>query len=60
METMDQIYLWKRLYWQAIERGLEPVKAALFANISLPAQPHGASRPGQSPRISTTYPGVPA
>lgn len=60
MDTMDQIYLWKRLYWQAIERGLEPFKATLIANQSLPAQPHGPGRPGQSLRISFAYPVVPA
>ena len=60
MDTMDQIYLWKRLYWEAISRGLEPVKARLFANQTLPAQPHGNFRPGQNFRISATYPAVPA
>lgn len=60
MDTMDQIYLWKRLYWDAIARGLEPVKATLFANQALPAQPHGAPRLAQSFRISNTYPAVPA
>jgi hypothetical protein len=60
MDTMDQIYLWKRLYWEAIARGLEPMKATVFANRTLPAQPHGAPRSRQSARISSTYPAVPA
>jgi hypothetical protein len=60
MDTMDQIYLWKRLYWEAIGRGLDPVSAALFANQTLPAQPHARPRRGQSLRISAAYPAVPA
>lgn len=60
MDTMDQIYLWKRLYWEAIGRGLDPVKATLFANQALPAQPHAAPRPAQTVRISSGYPPVAA
>jgi hypothetical protein len=42
MEIIDQIYMWKRLYWQAIENGSEPVEAERFANSNL-------SRNGQVP-----------
>jgi hypothetical protein len=60
MDTMDQIYLWKRLYWEGIALGLGPIEATRFANQSLPAQPHAAPRPVQNFRISGTYPAVPA
>ena len=60
MDTMDQIYLWKRLYWDAIARGLEPVKATLFANQTLPAQPHAPARELESFGISFAYPDLPA
>lgn len=60
MDTMDQIYLWKRLYWEAIGRGLEPLEATLFANQALPAQPHAAPRAAQNLMISACYPPVAA
>ncbi|HEX9180702.1 MAG TPA: hypothetical protein VF859_09930 [Burkholderiales bacterium] len=60
MDTMDQIYLWKRLYWEGIALGLGPFEATRYANQYLPAQPHAAPRAVQSIRISTTYPPVPA
>ena len=35
MEMIDQIYMWKQLYWEGIEEGLEPCDAEQFANRTL-------------------------
>ena len=58
METMDQIYLWKRLYWQAIGDGCEPGEAERFANRSLPSSQSSSWRAMPTIRISTTYAAV--
>jgi len=58
METMDQIYLWKRLYWQAVGDGCEPGEAERFANRSLPASQRISGRATPSIRISSTYAAV--
>jgi hypothetical protein len=55
METMDQIYLWKRLYWQAVGNGCEPGEAERFANRSLPWQQRTSHRATPTARISATY-----
>lgn len=60
MDTMDLIYLWKRKYWEAIDRGLDPAGAARSASRTLPRQPKSGARPAQSVKISSTYPAVPA
>lgn len=38
MEQQNQIYFWKRLYWQAIQDGYEPGQAEQFANQVLATQ----------------------
>ncbi|HET9699745.1 MAG TPA: hypothetical protein VFP70_02375 [Burkholderiales bacterium] len=38
MEEQNQIYFWKRLYWQAIQDGYEPGQAEQFANQVLATQ----------------------
>jgi hypothetical protein len=53
MDTMDQIYLWKRLYWQAVGDGCEPGEAERFANRSLPPSQRGSRRATPSIRISS-------
>lgn len=50
MEQQTQIYLWKRLYWQAIQDGYEPGQAEDFASRVLagqlnPPPPAGAPAP---------------
>lgn len=32
MERLDHIYIWKHLYWRAIQDGYEPQQAEEFAN----------------------------
>ena len=32
MEDHNHVYLWKRLYWEAIQAGYEPQRAEAFAN----------------------------
>jgi hypothetical protein len=58
METMDQIYLWKRLYWQAISDGCGPDEAERFANRSLPCSQRTSRCAAPTIRISTTYAAV--
>lgn len=60
MEMIDQIYMWKRLYWQAIDRGFEPGEAGRFAcralsccKLPFPLRRHNY-------RISTSFPAVAA
>ena len=59
METMDQIYLWKRLYWQAIGNGCEPGEAERVANRSLPCSQRSLRRAVPTIRIFSTYAAVP-
>lgn len=58
METMDQIYLWKRLYWQAISDGCEPCEAERIANRSLPCSQRSARCVPPTIRISTAFAAV--
>jgi hypothetical protein len=58
MEKVDQIYLWKRLYWRAVDNGLEPGKAQRFAyrafsrcGVQFPAPKHHV-------RVCTSFPAV--
>ncbi len=56
MDTMDQIYLWKQLYWDAIARGLDPEQAAEAANRALPAQPRDDRARDKTLSDSSPYP----
>jgi hypothetical protein len=58
MDTINQIYLWKRLYWQAISNGCEPGEAERIANRSLPPQQRASRRATPTVRISRTYAAV--
>jgi hypothetical protein len=58
METIDQIYHWKRLYWQAIERGFEPCQAEEFANRALREQRQVPVPMKQKVHISASYAGM--
>jgi hypothetical protein len=58
METMDQIYLWKQLYWQAIGNGCEPGEAERIANRSLPCSQRSSPWAAPTIRISSTYAAV--
>lgn len=60
METIDQIYLWKRLFWQAVGNGCEPGEAERYANSRLPCRQRTSHRGTPMVRISTTFPAVPA
>lgn len=55
METIDQIYLWKRLFWQAVSDGCEPGEAERIANSRLPCQQRTMRRAAPTVRISTTF-----
>lgn len=59
METMDQIYLWKRLFWQAISEGCEPDEAERVANRNLPCSQRTSCCAPRTARISMTYAVVP-
>lgn len=59
METMDQIYLWKRLFWQAVSEGCEPDEAERVANLNLPCSRRDSRRVPPTTRISMTYAVVP-
>ena len=58
MDTMDQIYLWKRLYWEAIGNGCEPCEAERIANRSLPCSQRTSRYAAPTIRISSTYAAV--
>lgn len=60
MQTMDQIYLWKRLYWQAVNDGLDPGEARRFAYRAFCrcSTPFPALK--RQVRISTSFPAVTA
>jgi hypothetical protein len=38
VEQSDRIYLWKHLYWRAIQEGYEPRQAEEFANRMLASE----------------------
>lgn len=58
METMDQIYLWKRLYWQAVNNGLDPGEARRFAYRAFCRCTTSFQAPKRHVRISTSFPAV--
>jgi hypothetical protein len=60
METMDQIYLWKQLYWQAIGEGCEPCEAERIANRGLPCSQRISPWAAPTLRISSAYAAVAA
>lgn len=60
METMDLIYLWKRLFWEAVGNGCEPDEAERIANRSLPCSQRTSRCIAPTIRISTTYAAVAA
>lgn len=58
MEEQNQIYFWKRLYWQAIQDGYEPGQAEEFANQVLatqlrPQHPADASAPASEGKAAS-------
>lgn len=60
MDTMDQIYLWKRLYWQAVDSGLEPGEARRFACRAFSRSAFQCPTPMHHVRISRSFPAVTA
>ena len=55
MEKIDQIYAWKRLYWQAIESGFEPLEAGDYATRHLPSNLPMPRLEARNARISQAY-----